>query len=116
MASRDWVVVGISHTGRTRDTFDAIKIAKEHGAKTICITNFMKSPIASISDVGLVTVSPETMFLKEAVTSRIAHVALLDSLFTAVALANYAESSSRLENMARVLDKVRLSEKLSFSS
>ena len=108
MANKDWVIVGISHTGRTRDTFDALKIAKEHGAKTICITNFMKSPIASISDVGLVTVSPETMFMKEAVTSRIAHVALLDSLYTAVALANFKKSSTRLANMARILNDTRL--------
>jgi RpiR family carbohydrate utilization transcriptional regulator len=108
MASKDWVIVGISHTGRTRDTFDAMKIAKEHGAKTICITNFMKSPIASISDIGLVTVSPETMFMKEAVTSRTAHVVLLDSLYTAVALANYEKSSSRLESMAKILNGARL--------
>jgi DNA-binding MurR/RpiR family transcriptional regulator len=107
MAGKDWVIVGISHTGRTRDTFDALKIAKERGAKIICITSFMKSPIVSISDVGLVIVSPETRVMKEAVTSRIAHVALLDSLYTAVAVANYEKSTSHLESMSNILNETR---------
>lgn len=61
----------------------------------------------SISDVGLVIVSPETKVMKEAVTSRIAHVALLDSLYTAVALANYEESIRRIESMSRIPDETR---------
>ncbi len=107
MADRNSVIVGISHTGRTRDTCDALKIAKDRGAKIVCITSYMKSPIINLSDVGLVIVSPETKVMKEAVTSRIAHVALLDSLYTAVALENFEKTTSHLESMSKILNETR---------
>ncbi len=101
------VAVGISHTGRSKDTFHALGIAKRKGAKIVCITSFMKSPITDISDVRLVIVSPETKVMREAVSSRLAHVALLDSLYTAVALVNYGKSVSSIENMTGILRETR---------
>jgi Transcriptional regulators len=43
LTSKD-VAVGISHSGATKDTIDSLKVAKNAGAKTICITNFIHSP------------------------------------------------------------------------
>lgn len=108
MLGKRSVAVGISHTGRTKDTFQALKRAKEAGAKIICITSYMKSPITDISDVKLIIVSPETKVLREAVSSRIAHVVLLDGLYTAVALANYERSVRNIEKMTEVLRETRM--------
>ena len=41
------VVVGISHSGRTKDLIDNLKVAAAAGATTICITGGIKSPIAA---------------------------------------------------------------------
>lgn len=101
------VAVGISHTGRTKDTCQAIQIAKEKGAKTICITSFIQSPIYDICDVKLVTSTSETRFLREAVSSRIAQIALLDSLYTCVAIKKYDTVVEKTVNMAEILNEMR---------
>ena len=102
------VAVGISHTGRTRDTLRILQIAKSRGAKVICITSFMKSPIAALSDIKLITSSTETRIMKEAVSSRIAQIALLDSLYTGVALRNYDAAIRNIGAMTDLLNETRV--------
>src|SRR5690606_24474744 len=41
----------ISHSGSTHETLAATRLAKEAGAKTICITNYGKSPIQAYADI-----------------------------------------------------------------
>ncbi|MEJ6950466.1 MurR/RpiR family transcriptional regulator [Natronospora cellulosivora (SeqCode)] len=53
------LVIGISHSGSTTDTVDALRIAHESGARTICITDHVKSPIVEFSDLLLCTYARE---------------------------------------------------------
>lgn len=82
------VAIGISHSGSSIDVVDALKISKERGAKTICITNYGKSPILNNSDITLFTVSNETKYRIFGMASRIAQLAILDSIYTYIALNN----------------------------
>ena len=82
----------ISYSGETRDTVDAAEIAKEAGATTICITNFPRSSLARLCDVSLVTSSTKMRWLEEAVTVRIAQLALLDALCAAICRKQEMES------------------------
>ncbi|MCI8387595.1 MAG: MurR/RpiR family transcriptional regulator [Clostridiales bacterium] len=75
------VAVGISHSGSSKDIVDALRIAKERGAVTICLTNHGKSPILKYSDIVLSTVSDETKYSILALNSRIAQLAIVDSLY-----------------------------------
>jgi glucosamine--fructose-6-phosphate aminotransferase (isomerizing) len=43
--TKDTLVVGISQSGETRDTLDAIRLAREQGARTLAITNMMGTQI-----------------------------------------------------------------------
>jgi DNA-binding MurR/RpiR family transcriptional regulator len=61
-------VLTISHSGSTRETVAAMRLAHEAGTKTICITNYGKSPIQSYADVVLYTAARETQFRTEAMT------------------------------------------------
>jgi len=85
LTSKD-VAVGISHSGATKDTIDSLKVAKNAGAKTICITNFIHSPITEVSDVVLLTASPESPLASGAIRSKIAQLHILDLIFTGVAM------------------------------
>ena len=107
MLDANCAAVGISHTGRTRDTVRTLEIARSKGAKTVCITSYMKSPIVEVSDIKLITSTPETRILKEALSSRIVHIALLDSLYTSVALRKYEAVVENLENMTEILNEMR---------
>ncbi|MFK4998477.1 SIS domain-containing protein [Bacillus sp. N9] len=49
------LAIGISVSGSTKDTVDALNIARENGAKIVSITQFTRSPITKISDIVLLT-------------------------------------------------------------
>lgn len=53
--------VGISVSGSTKATIDALNIPKNNRAKMISITHFTGSPITMISDVVLLTGRKETV-------------------------------------------------------
>ena len=53
--SKDTLVIGISQSGETRDTVNAMKLAREKGARTLGITNLMGTQIAREVDSTLYT-------------------------------------------------------------
>lgn len=75
------VAIGISHSGSSKDIVDALKTAAEHGATTIAITNSGKSPILKQSDIVLQTSADETQYSILALNSRIAQLAIVDTLY-----------------------------------
>lgn len=75
------VAIGISHSGSSKDVVEALKIAREKGAITICVTNEGKSPILKHSDIVLFTASNETRHSILGLNSRIAQLAIIDSLY-----------------------------------
>jgi len=75
------VALGISHSGSSKDIVDALKIAREHGATTIAVTNEGKSPIQKYSDIVLATSSDETQYNILALNSRIVQLAIIDCLY-----------------------------------
>lgn len=101
------VVVAISHSGSTRDVLDAVQLAKAAGAAVIGITHYGRSPLLKYVDVVLQTLSSETNFRSEAIASRIAQLALIDTLMISVYLA-LPESAQLLNSARRALDSKRL--------
>ncbi len=92
------VAIGISHSGTTIDTVDALRLARSRGAVTIAVTNFEKSPIVAAATVVLTTAARETTFRSGGMVSRIAQFALVDCLFAAVAQRSYEGALSALRN------------------
>jgi DNA-binding MurR/RpiR family transcriptional regulator len=76
------VVIGISHSGASKDILDAMRIAKLCGAFTVAITNYQKSPIESVSDVVLHTVSDETNYRILGLSSRISQLSIIDTIYS----------------------------------
>ncbi|HVV19150.1 MAG TPA: MurR/RpiR family transcriptional regulator [Pseudonocardiaceae bacterium] len=79
------VAVGISHTGATTDTVEALREASDRGATTVAVTNFPRSPIADVADFVLTTAARETTFRSGATASRIAQLTVIDCVFIGVA-------------------------------
>jgi len=76
------VAIGVSHSGSSRDTVEALKAARGCGATTICVTNYGASPITSQSDICLFTKSEETRHTILAMSSRIAQLTIFDAIYT----------------------------------
>ena len=94
-------ILTISHSGSTQETLEATRLAKKAGATTIVITNFGRSPILEHADIVLTTMARETQFRTEAMTSRIAQLAIVDTLIAGLALADYDRA---LETINRTFD------------
>jgi len=100
-------VVGISHTGSTKDVVDSCRIASESGATVICITAHKRSPITKVSDIKLLIAARELPMGSGALRSKIAQLHILDILFTGVALKQNQKTIKYIEKTARsVLDKL----------
>lgn len=83
---RGSVAIGVSHSGSSKDIVEALRLSKACGATTICITNYGNSPIVEASDIALFTKSEETKHSILAMNSRIAQLAIFDSLYTYIVL------------------------------
>lgn len=100
----DDVAIGISHTGTTAETIDALVKARQRGAATVAVTNYARSPIARTADMVLRTSVSETTFRSGAMASRIAELTLVDCLFIAVAQRHYPAT---MDALARTRESVR---------
>ena len=91
------VAFGISHTGATADTVEALRVARERGATTVALTNFPRSPISEVADHVLTTAARETTFRSGAMASRIAQLTVIDCLFIGVAQKHLDSARNALE-------------------
>lgn len=91
------VVVGLSHSGTTVETVEVVRLAHDHGATTIAITNFPRSPIAKAVDIVLTTAARETALRAGATASRIAALTVVDCLFIAVAKLDLERATSAVQ-------------------
>ena len=91
---RGSVAIGISHSGTSKDIVEALRLCKICGATTICITNFGASQIVDASDIALFTKSNETNHSILAMSSRIAQLAIFDSIYTYIVL-NFNEKAKQ---------------------
>ncbi len=91
------VAVGISHSGTTLDTVDALSEAHANGVTTIAVTNFPRSELAACADHVLTTAARETTFRSGATASRLAQLTVVDCIFVGVAQRTYESSQRALE-------------------
>ncbi len=108
LCTPDVVVITISHSGSTIETLTATRLAKEAGATTIVVTNFGRSPLLAHADIVLNTLARETQFRTEAMTSRIAQLAIVDALIAALALADYDRAVDTIGKTFDVLSTKRV--------
>lgn len=100
-------VITISHSGSTKETIAATRLAHLAGAKTILITGYKKSPIQRYCDVVLQTMARETKFRSEAMASRIAQLTIVDALIANLALRRHDISVTTLQHTFEVLGDKR---------
>lgn len=97
------VAIGISHSGSSRDIVEALQLAKECGATTICITNYGKSPILKYSDICLFTASQETRYRILALASRVAQLSIIDALYVYIAFRKKESAYTAIQRIERAL-------------
>lgn len=102
------VVLVISHTGRTREVVATARRASEAGATVIALTSFLRSPLLGHADIHLVTAVREATSRVEAMAARTAHLAIIDTLYVALALRLSERAQRALEQTQEAIDGQRL--------
>lgn len=97
------VVVGISNSGNSKLLMDIFEIAKERKAKTICITNHIKSPLSQVADIQLTSITNEKLFFKDFSFTRIPAISVIDTLFLLLSRINYANSFQSISDREQAL-------------
>ncbi len=92
------VAIGISHSGFSKDVVEALNLSQACGATTISVTNHGTSPIVGVSDITLFTKSEETKHSILAMSSRIAQLAIFDSIYTYIVLKSDKHSKHAVYN------------------
>lgn len=75
------VAIGISFSGASREVVDCMKNAHDNGAKTICLTSFMKSPITEYSGICIYTAPVHARYQRIDLPSKMSFTAILDALY-----------------------------------
>lgn len=101
------VAVGISHSGMTRATVDALRRAKIAGASAIAITSFAGSLLARESDHTVVAFADEQTYPVEAVSARVAHICILDAFMMVLAARRNESLSAHLLERNNILRDIR---------
>ncbi|HEV2241852.1 MAG TPA: MurR/RpiR family transcriptional regulator [Streptosporangiaceae bacterium] len=101
------VALAVSHTGATQETLGAVRGAREAGAAIIAITSFSTTPLTELADVALVAGGRETRYRVEAMASRLAHLLVIDTLYTSLVLASPRRAQPAQQLTADVLAEHR---------
>ena len=96
------VAVGISYSGESKDTVDAMKAAKRSGACTVAITNFKDSTIARYADI-LICTSQDQHFYGNTIFSRSTQIQIVDMIYMGLISSDYEHYVEQLNKCEKVV-------------
>jgi RpiR family carbohydrate utilization transcriptional regulator len=102
--TQDDLAIAISHSGTSRITVDALRIASKKGAFTVAITNYANSPLTQTASLTLLTSLHEKRVHVATLTSRVAQLTLIDCLYITLAARNekkFAATTALIEKELR---------------
>jgi DNA-binding MurR/RpiR family transcriptional regulator len=99
------VAIGISNGGAVKNTVDALRVAKEQNATTICITGHVDSPITKYSDIILYTASKSATSVHDLPIINVSQLVLISVIQTGILIRNYEKLSV---NIRKIRESVKL--------
>jgi DNA-binding MurR/RpiR family transcriptional regulator len=98
------LVIGLSFARYTRQTVEGLKLAKEKGASTVCITDTDTSPLVPFSDIVFTTRSDSASFID----SFTAPLSLVNALIIAIGKKQPREMTKALSQLEPVWEKYQV--------
>lgn len=97
------VAIGISHSGRSASTVEALRLARRNGAVTMGISNFMQSEMHAACDLFFCTAFPDRGVKSAALSAVAAQTCLTDTLY--VLTARYGKRTSGVERINQLIEE-----------
>ncbi|WP_243409958.1 transcriptional regulator HexR [Pokkaliibacter plantistimulans] len=104
------VVLAISQTGRTKDLLHSIRLVRDSGATviTLCPGN---TPLADLADIAIHIDLAEDKDLNTLMSSRVAHLVVMDVLAVGVAMRHGPTLIDHLKTIRRGLRSLRVNDR-----
>jgi DNA-binding MurR/RpiR family transcriptional regulator len=96
----DCVALGISNTGRTLETLQMLREARQAGALTIALSNNPRSPLVESADLAIITSVYEHFLQPDDLSAKHVQLLVLDLLYLLVAQQNFQRSTTNLATTA----------------
>lgn len=106
MDEHDCAIV-ISHSGRNLDTLKMARILKNNHVPIIVITSFSSSDLAKLGDVTFYSVSDDSKYRSQALSSLISQMSIIDCLYMSVMRDEAAKASPKLAKINSVIKQTR---------
>ncbi len=103
------IVVAISQSGRTKDLLHAMTMAQKHGARVISLSP-PNTPVSELADLPIHVHINEDTDVFTPMTSRIAHLLVIDCLAVGVAQSKGPEFEDHLARIKDSIASLRLTE------
>lgn len=92
------LVIGIGFSRYTKRTVEVMRYAQEKGARTLCITDHLLSPLVPFSDIRLIAAGDINSFIN----SFVAPLSVINALITAVTRCDQTRVKKRLEELEQL--------------
>lgn len=102
------VGLAVSVAGNTSETVECLRLARQQGSKTICITNSIGSPLAMVANIRLYAAPSEVKYFQAPLASRVTQLAVADALLTALGLERKQQALRHLRRAEEYLLKHRV--------
>ncbi len=106
---KDDVVVAISQSGRTKDLLHSMQVAQDQGAKVISLSP-PNTPVSDRADIPIFVHINEDTDVFTPMTSRIAHLLVIDCLAVGVAQSKGPEFREHLSRITNSLGSLRVND------
>jgi DNA-binding MurR/RpiR family transcriptional regulator len=106
MDGQDCAIV-ISHSGRNLDTLKMAKILKNNHVPMVVITSFSSSELAKLGDVTFYSVSDDSKYRSQALSSLISQMSIVDCLYMSVMRDESDKASPKLAKINTVIKQTR---------
>lgn len=102
------VVVGISHSGYSKEVIQALNIAKKNSATTIAITHNLRSPITHAADYVLINGNRQGQLQGDSMGTKIAQLFVLDLIYTLIVQATEETATKTKQKTVNVILEQRV--------
>lgn len=107
LTKKDCAVV-ISHTGNNQDTLRIVDILRSNEVPIIVITSHAGSELARLATVSFISISEETSYRSEALSSVLSQLSIIDSLYVCYSVSHNQDTTKTADKIRETIQSTRL--------
>ena len=108
LTQEDDVVIGISHSGYSKETIHALGIARKNGTTTVALTHNPRSPITMVSDYVLLNGHRQSQLQGDSIGTKVAQFFVLDLIYALIVQADKNNATEAKQKTINVILEQRI--------